>query len=91
MAFSTKIPEYLASGKIIWAVGPKGIESIDYLNRNNAAVISDSMDKIMPALEDLLNERINVQALLINAVDTLEKNHNKNTIQNLLYKEICQE
>ena len=91
MAFSTKIPEYLASGKIIWAVGPKGIESIDYLNRNNAAVISDSMDKIMPALEDLLNERINVQALLINAVDTLEKNHNKNTIQNLLYKEICKE
>lgn len=91
MAFSTKIPEYLASGKIIWAVGPKGIESIDYLNRNNAAVISDSMDKIMPALEDLLNDRINVQALLNNAVDTLEKNHNKNTIQNLLYKEICQE
>lgn len=91
MAFSTKIPEYLASGKIVWAVGPSGIESIDYLKRNNAAVISDSMDKIMPALEDLLNDRINVQTLLNNAVDTLEKNHNKDKIQNILYKEICQE
>lgn len=91
MAFSTKIPEYLASGKLVWAVGPNGIESIDYLKRHKAAVITDSMDEIMTTLEDLLNNRINVQQLLNNAMDTLKNNHNKDTIQNILYNELCQE
>ena len=90
MAFSTKIPEYLASGKLVWAVGPNGIESIDYLKRHKAAVITDSMDEIMTTLEDLLNNRINVQQLLNNAMDTLKNNHNKDTIQNILYNELCQ-
>ncbi|MDD4055311.1 MAG: hypothetical protein PHG42_05910, partial [Bacteroides sp.] len=42
---STKIPEYLSTGKKILAIGPKGIASIDYLHNNNAAyIISDIGD-----------------------------------------------
>lgn len=39
LSISTKIPEYLATGKLILAIGPKELSSIEYLRRNKAAYI----------------------------------------------------
>src|SRR5690606_16737246 len=53
-ALSTKIPDYLASGKLILAIGPSGIESIEYLRKNKAAYIISDIDKIYVSILNLI-------------------------------------
>ena len=42
LSISTKIPEYLASKRLIIAIGPVDIASIEYLKDNKAALILDN-------------------------------------------------
>jgi glycosyltransferase involved in cell wall biosynthesis len=55
LSISTKIPEYLASGRGILAIGPTGLASIDYLSANAAAIVLEPNDKtgLDRALESL--------------------------------------
>ncbi|MEI2812158.1 MAG: hypothetical protein V9F00_18835 [Nocardioides sp.] len=39
LSVSTKIPEYLASGRSILAIGPRGLASIEYLAQHGAALL----------------------------------------------------
>ncbi len=50
-SFSTKIVDYLHYRKCIMAIGPKDVASIDFLNRNNAALLATSDEQI----EEILN------------------------------------
>lgn len=53
LSISTKIPEYMASGKCILAVGPKDVASINYLSINDCAfVLNDIGEKSM--IENIL-------------------------------------
>ena len=45
LSISTKIPEYLAAGKCIYAVGPQCVASIKYISRNNLGFYTDVQDK----------------------------------------------
>jgi len=56
LSISTKIPEYLASGKPILAVGPKEISSIRYMKRLKISYIISMLEK----------ERIKETLLIIN-------------------------
>lgn len=44
LSISTKIPEYLASGKVILGVGPKELSSIRYLEKLGFTFIIDTVD-----------------------------------------------
>jgi glycosyltransferase involved in cell wall biosynthesis len=44
LSVSTKIPEYLVSGRSILAVGPRGLASIDYLEDHRAALVVEPQD-----------------------------------------------
>lgn len=44
LSVSTKIPEYLASGRSLMAIGPRGLASIDYLYDHNVALVVDPGD-----------------------------------------------
>lgn len=55
LSVSTKIPEYLASGRSVLAIGPRGVASIDYLDRHEAAVVlqpddTEGLDRALTAL-----------------------------------------
>ena len=55
LSVSTKIPEYLVSGRSILAIGPRGIASIDYLSSQRAAVVlepsdTDGLDQALKSL-----------------------------------------
>ncbi len=39
LSISTKIPQYMASGKPILAIGPKGLSSIKYIERTNSGLV----------------------------------------------------
>lgn len=64
-SMSNKMPECLASGSPLLAVGPSDIATIDYLNRNGVGVTVDTpgVDAITQALRDVLESPERRQAL----------------------------
>lgn len=87
-ALSTKIPEYLASGRLILAIGPAGIEGIQYLERNEAAVIVTEMSELGSVLTKIITNQEFKINYICNALKLATLNHNKDDIQNLLYGKI---
>lgn len=55
LSFSTKITDYLKSGKCIFAIGDKEIAPIDYFERYDSAVTATSYDQIAEKLAELVN------------------------------------
>lgn len=55
LSFSTKITDYLKSGKCIFAVGDKEIAPIDYFNRYDSAITATSYDEIAEKLKILID------------------------------------
>ncbi len=56
LSFSTKITDYLRSGKCIFAIGDKDIAPIDYFNRYDSAVTACSYGQIGEQLMHLAQE-----------------------------------
>lgn len=80
LSVSTKIPEYLASGRPILAIGPGDVESIQYLRRNKAAyVISDpGVANLTQALLRILTDGGGRDDELVhNALALHRKNHTR--------------
>ena len=55
LSFSTKITDYLSSGKCIFAVGCKETAPMQYFIKNNAAVVAANDNEIKEKLEMLVN------------------------------------
>lgn len=53
---STKIADSLASGVCLFAYGPKEISSIEYLNRNECAVVAMNRDELTDKLSECLDK-----------------------------------
>lgn len=58
LSFSTKITDYLCSGKCIWAVGSKEMSAIEYLYDMDAALCSMNKESIKSHLNSLLDNKI---------------------------------
>ena len=50
LSFSTKITDYLASGKCVLAIGPKNIAPMEYLKNEDAAIVANSYDELREIL-----------------------------------------
>ena len=55
LSFSTKITDYLSSGKCVFAVGCKDTAPMQYFIKNDAAVIATDDNEIKEKLEMLAN------------------------------------
>ncbi len=78
-SISTKIPEYLSCKKIIIAIGPSDIASIEYLQKNRAAFVIDSLEKsdLYLSIRDILSNQSEIDQLINNAYDLYKKNHDQ--------------
>ena len=56
-SFSTKIVDYLHSGKCVMAIGPADVASVDFLIKRNAALVIDKPEKAYSLLESLLEKK----------------------------------
>lgn len=75
-SISTKIADYLASSRVILAVGPPDIASIQYLEENNAAYVINDEEEILKKLEKyFINNKIEDE-IINNAYRTAQNNHN---------------
>lgn len=84
-SLSTKIPDYLTSGKTVLAAGCKGIASIEYLRNENAAIIADSLDAIGECVEFCMRAKKQYSK---NAMFCAERDFNRKTIQKNLRHDI---
>ncbi len=59
LSVSTKIPEYLAAGRAVLAIGPAGVASMEYLASSGAAYVASSLghDELDVVVEEAVHDR----------------------------------
>ncbi len=87
-SFSTKIVDYLAMAKCILAAGPADVASIDYLMKNDAAVVATSKNEIEDKLMMLIEHPDLIAQYGEKAWECGKRNHNIKEIQNGLMKDL---
>ncbi len=75
---STKIADSVSSGSCLLAYGPKGIASIDYLAKNNAAFCINSKEELVQKLEEIISNEALRQDIVKNQLELAKKNHRTN-------------
>lgn len=76
LSFSTKITDYLKSGKCIFAVGDKEIAPIDYFNRYDSAITATSYEEIGEKLKILVDDVNLISEYSKKAYDCGKEHHN---------------
>ena len=82
MSFSTKLVDYFASGKCIFAIGDQSIAPILYLVENDAAIVSTNKAEIYSKLFMLTNDIEIISKYSNKSFDCGVKNHHKEDIDN---------
>lgn len=81
LSFSTKLTDYFKSGKCIFAIGDKSIAPIEYLEKNDAAVIATEYNQIETKLQMLIDNKKKIQEYGYKAFACGKRNHNKELIK----------
>jgi len=92
LSVSTKIPEYLASGRSILAIGPGGVASIDYLAENGVAQVVHPGDaeRLDEALLALVRDGAEARDQIGRAFKLAQKNHDGDRIRESLWRRLSE-
>lgn len=88
LSFSTKITDYLRSGKCILAIGDKDIAPIDYFNRYDSAITASSYDEIQKRLEELVSNPQIIKEYARKGYNCGVEHHEKSKMDQLLIQTI---
>ena len=89
LSFSTKITDYLASGKCIFAVGPTDIAPMEYFGENDAAVVAHEYDEIRTKLKELLKPGM-IETYSQKAFSCGKTNHDKAVLDDIVYGKLLE-
>ena len=81
LSFSTKLTDYFASGKCIFAIGDKNIAPIQYLQENDSAIICTDYSQIKDNLQMLIDDTDKITEYCKKAFDCGKANHNQETVK----------
>lgn len=84
LSFSTKIIDYIRSGKCILAVGPKDVAPIEYFKNEDAALVATTKDELMDCLLRLTDENV-IREYAGKAVECGKRNHDEAIMHNRIY------
>lgn len=87
-SFSTKIVDYLHTGNCIFAVGTDDMASINYLRKNDAAVLASTKEEITKAVIRLVNMPELIREYQRKAWNTGKRNHESDFLRNEFMKDI---
>ena len=90
LSFSTKITDYLKSGKCIFAIGDKDIAPIDYFERYDAAVTATDYEQIAEKLAKLVDTPNLVLEYAKKAYDCGVEHHERGRMDSILIHTIEQ-
>ena len=82
LSFSTKITDYLANGKCVFAVGREFIAPIDYFIRNDSAIVATSANQIEDRLKYIIEHPSIILEYGKKAYDCALRNHEKRMVDN---------
>src|SRR5690606_35599716 len=85
-SISTKIPQYLAVGRAILAIGPRNIASIDYISENNVGYVCDDIDNIKNIFEEVLGDLDKIDIYSANAFFLANEKHSC-LVQSKIFKQ----
>ena len=88
LSFSTKLVDYFAKGKCILAVGWNEAASIEYLRKNDLAIIVDDLNQIKKTLNKLFNEPEKIKKYGHKSWYFGKNNHDINVIKESLRKDM---
>ena len=86
LSFSTKITDYLSSGRCILAVGCADTAPMQYFISNHAAITACSDKEIVSGLKRILNDPQLLAQYARRAGETGLKNHDKKKVMNEFYR-----
>ncbi|MBP7508653.1 MAG: hypothetical protein KA807_12605 [Prolixibacteraceae bacterium] len=83
LSFSTKITDYLSTGKCILAIGNIDTAPMQYFSENDAAIICKNEDDILTALENICNKPDIIDMYAQKAILSAKKNHDPEFIRSV--------
>ena len=89
-SFSTKLVDYFSVPRCIFAIGPKDIAPIEYLEENNVAVVCSDYSCIEGQIKKLLTNKEMIQCYARNAWQLGMRRHQKQLMQALLRDDLEQ-
>lgn len=84
LSFSTKITDYLRSGKCIFAIGDKEIAPIDYFNKYDSAITASTYEQIAVKLKELVDNSDRVKEYARKGYDCGVEHHERSKMDELL-------
>ena len=84
LSFSTKITDYLKSGKCIFAIGDRDIAPMDYFSRYHSAVTATSYEEIGDKLQELVEHPEVIPEMARRAYDCGVEHHSREIMNDLL-------
>lgn len=83
LSFSTKITDYLKSGKCILAIGDKEIAPIDYFLKNDSAIVATTYDEIYLQLKRIIDTPQDIVEYSKKAYQCGKENHSVEEIKRI--------
>lgn len=90
LSFSTKLCDYLSSGRAILAVGPEDIAPMDYLKDNNSAIICNNKNDIYNQLLRITDDVNLIYQTSQNGFECAKRNHSIDNIHRIIQNEIIE-
>ena len=84
LSFSTKITDYLKSGKCVFAIGDKEIAPIDYFNRYDSAITASSYAEVYKKLTEIIDNPEIINSYGEKAFNCGKENHDISETDKLL-------
>jgi glycosyltransferase involved in cell wall biosynthesis len=84
LSVSTKIPEYLASGRCILAVGPAEVASIRYIQDHEAGLVVTDLETLRGNLETLISGPELRRSYALNGLRLAQQRHDSRIVSDLL-------
>ena len=88
LSFSTKLTDYFAAGKCIWAIGNKDLGPIEYIKECDAGLVSTSRSEIMTALRDIAENPGVVSEYARRCYDCGQQRHSKDLVKETFAKSV---
>lgn len=88
LSFSTKLVDYFSRAKCIFAVGDPICSSIAYLQRNDAAIVVNTVEQAEEALNEMISKPELIPQYAKKAFDCGKRNHDLSKIQERLIKKL---
>lgn len=83
LSFSTKITDYLSSGRCIIAIGPQDISSINYFKEEDAALVASHRQELREKLITILSNDSLLEYYANQARNLALNNHNRERIKSM--------